>query len=253
MRDQNVIAQECLEVEQSGGSVLEYLKSKGHISPRATWIRLQMNELGRKEDELTDGKTADSAKKGRCRNLTAEMKNKAIEIRMKGEDPRPYLATECGMQDPEAAWSRIKTWLQKSNPERYMELPKRLPRSTGWKNNTAIFIGKEGNKVDKGMPKKDKTPTVKVDGNLNIETPEVNMIQVTEVPEKQKITKPVNFGGFEVTAVRDRELEEFHYSRAVDFITWWGPDREEVSMSPDVWRKFIQRIPEIMGVLGVTV
>ena len=101
------------------------------------------------------------------------------------------------------------------------------------------------------MPKKE-TPTVKIDGALKIETPEANKVEVVETPEKM-ITKPVNFGGFEVTAVRDKELGEFHYSQKFDFITWWGPDREEVSMSPDEWRKFVQRIPDIMGVLGVQV
>lgn len=237
-------------MEQSGGNVLDYLKSKGHISPRATWIRLQMNELGRKEDELTDGKTADSAKKGRCRNLTAEMKNKAIEIRMNGEDPRPYLARECGMQDPEAAWSRIKTWLQKSNPERFMELPKRLPRDNGWKNNTAVFIGKGGNKVDKGMPKKEQTPTVKVDGNLNIETPEANRVTVAEVPEKMK---PVEFGGFEVTAIRDMDLGEFYMDRKRNSIDWRTPDGDEISGAPVFWQKFGERLSAIMGVLGVRV
>ena len=249
MRDQKDLARECLEVEQSGGNVLEFLKGKGHISPRATWIRLQMNELGRKEDELTDGKTAKMAKDKRCRNITAEMKDKAIEMAISGTDPRPWLGRECGILDPEAAWSRIRTGLKKSDPERFMQLPKRMPRSSGWGTNSGLFNGKK--KVDKGMPKKE-TPTVRIDGALKIETPEGNRVEVVETPEK-KITKPVNFGGFEVTAVRDKELGEFHYSQKFDFITWWGPDREEVSMSPDEWRKFVQRIPDIMGVLGVQV
>ena len=247
MRDQKELARECLEVEQSGGSVLEFLKGKGHISPRATWIRLQMNELGRKDAELTDGKTAKMEKDKRCRNLTAEMKNKAVEMAISGVDPRPYLGRDCGMLDPEAAWSRIRTGLKKTDSERFMQLPKRMPRSSGWGTNSGMFNGKK--KVDKGMPKQE-TPTVKIDGALKIETPEGNRVEVVEMPEK-KITKPLNYDGFEVTAIRDGDVGEFYYDRKFETIDWRTLGGDEVSMGPAFWKIFYEKLPKIMAVLGV--
>ena len=39
MRDQRELALQCLEVEDAGGSVIEFLKGLGFISASATWQR----------------------------------------------------------------------------------------------------------------------------------------------------------------------------------------------------------------------
>ena len=57
------LARECVEIEKAGGSVREYLASKGCISPWGTWYRLPKEELGRAECHITDGKGGDDMKK----------------------------------------------------------------------------------------------------------------------------------------------------------------------------------------------
>lgn len=265
MRDQHELAMKCLEVENSGGSVTEYLKSQGFISAKATWQRLQINELGRKYDTFTERFISEGSKKT-VKKLTLEMKKHAVQMAIDGQDPRPYLALECGVRDTSTAWWKIRNDLKEADPAMFAKLPARLGRN-GWTAHNDIFHNAPpAPKPDKGMPKTE-TPTVKMDGAIRIETPEANQVKVVETPEtfitvsrdkvemgvKPKITKPVNFGGFEVTAVKDKDLGEFHYSQKFNLITWWGPDGEEVAMSPDAWRIFAKRFPDIMGVLGVQV
>lgn len=249
MRDQHELAMKCLEVENSGGSATEYLKSQGFISAKATWQRLQINELGRKYDSFTESFISEGSKKT-VKKLTLEMKKHAVQMAIDGQDPRPYLARECGVRDTATAWWKIRKDLKEADPAMFAKLPARLGRN-GWTAHNDIFHNATP-KPDKGMPKTE-TPTVKMDGAIRIETPEANHVKVVETPEKMKITKPVNFGGFEVTAVKDKELGEFHYSQKFNLITWWGPDGEEVAMSPNAWRIFAERFPGIMGVLGVQV
>ena len=107
-----------------------------------------------------------------------------------------------------------------------------------------------------GKPKDEfeKMTTVKVDGGLRIETPEANRVEVVETPEKTKkpkITAPVSYDGFEVTAIRDGSLGEFYYDRKYESIDWRTVGGDEVSMGPVFWRELYEKLPRIMGVLVV--
>lgn len=95
--------------------------------------------------------------------------------------------------------------------------------------------------------------TVKVDGALRIETPEAKQIQVAEVPEKPKISKPVSYDGLDVSAVRHPELGEFYYDLKFKCIDWRTHEGDEISMSPQAWKNLYYDLPKILDVLGVGV
>ena len=248
------IARECLKIERKGGDVLAYLLSENYYTPRATWYNLQREFLRRKPWQFTDGKPKKEEKRGMTSMaLTNEQRLKAAQIAIDGGDPRPFLE-ECGILNTTGTWWTVKEWMKKNYPEMADKIPKKLEPADEY-----LKV-----KPDKGMPKEtpekimgkdkdefEKMPTVKVDGSLRIETPEANKVEIVEVPEKQKITKPLNYDGFEVTAIRDGDVGEFYYDRKFETIDWRTLGGDEVSMGPAFWKIFYEKLPKIMAVLGV--
>ena len=57
--DRELLAEECLEIERSGGDVLGHLAAVGCVSPWGTWFRLQKEQLGRSIDKSR-------SRQGRC-------------------------------------------------------------------------------------------------------------------------------------------------------------------------------------------
>ena len=121
MRDQRELALKCLEVEDAGGSVIEFLKGMGFISASATWQRLQLNELGRLPSKLRDGK--ENVNMGK---LTLEDKKKAVQIAVDGGNPLEYIRS-CGVKNAAEAWGNIKRVVKETDPEAFEKIPKRLP------------------------------------------------------------------------------------------------------------------------------
>lgn len=115
--DRSALANECLEIERAGGSVRDFLRCAGFISPWGTWWRLQKEELLRKSNQLTDGKGGELMRK-----ITLEQKQKAVEIAIGGGDPLAWL-NECGSKNPQALWYAIRKTLKDANPEKYGQLP----------------------------------------------------------------------------------------------------------------------------------
>lgn len=115
--DREQLAGVCVRIEKAGGNVLEYLREKGCISPWGTWYRMQIEQLGRKGCEITDGKGRDDMRK-----MTLEMKKKAVEIAISGGDPLKYLEG-CGSKNPSAHWYYIKKALKEKDPDQYAQIP----------------------------------------------------------------------------------------------------------------------------------
>lgn len=228
MRDQGELAQQCLEVEQTGGDVLEYLRTRGFISPMATWQRLQLNELRRKDTELTLGRKEEKIMK----ILTQEEKNKAVEVAMDGGNPFEYLKS-IGCRNPYTSWQTIKKGLKKDNQEAYDRLPKEMPRA-------------------KAAPMRvKKTPAKK---------PAVTKVtEVTEVTEPvteltpAKIRKPLNYDGMTIRAV-EGEFGKYHFSDVngkqwIDYEDKEGADM--LSMTVEQWRGFMKELKHAAAILGV--
>lgn len=257
------IAKNCVRLEKEGGDILAYLCSENYLTPRATWYNIQREFLGRKRYEFTDGKPDERRKKKTMSKnllLTPEVKAKAVQIAIDGGDPREYLAKEVGLKKPDSAWWKIRSEIKDDDPEVYEKLPVRLPNA-GWKNNNAVFQKSAPKKPEKETPKK-TGPDGKEYEKLELEAGKNYELNVAETPEKKrildgvdmtKVTAPVNFGGYEVTAVRDAELGEFYFDRKYNTIDWRTLDGDEISMGPVGWRNLARQIPEVLGILGVKV
>ena len=118
------MALECVKVEKAGGSVRDFLRKMGCISPWGTWYRLQKEELARTEGQITDGKGDEHMKQMR---LTEEQRQHAIMIAISGGDPRAYLE-ECGSVSSDILWQAIRQKLRKKDPATYAKIPARVPR-----------------------------------------------------------------------------------------------------------------------------
>lgn len=185
------------------------------------------------------------------KKVTLEQKKEAVRIAIKGGDPVNYLRV-CGSRDPGQMWAMIRAKLRKDNPEIFLKLPKP--------------------EVKQKEEAPEQVPTVKVDGPLQIETAEPDQVEVVPVPtvqlvydpsiaeeykreqgERQKITKPVNYDGFDVTAIRHHAYGELYRDEKYNRIDWRTPEGEEVSMTPEGWKAFIKDLPRALRVLGVDI
>ena len=176
--------------------------------------------------------------------VALEDKKKAVEIALAGGDPLKYLKDH-GAGNAWSMWYAIKENLKIRQPETYRKLPdlrlkgnsRKKPETekaeeaptladamTGMKEATDDFFGKceeMGLKMDN--------------------------------PEKSKITKPVNYDGFNVRAVEGKfgsyHFQEIGGKQWIDYENKEGAD--ELSMTVDQWRGFIAEIREAARVLGV--
>jgi len=256
MEEKSAIVAHCVELEQEGGDILAYLWSKNYMTPRATWFNFQREWLKRKPYEFTSGKPNEKKKRRKSgmnpnqKQFTDEQRAECARIAIEGGDPKPYIKS-LGFKNPSGAWHNLKEWYKKNRPEVAERIPDRVGK----------VVGRELPKVDLGMPKK-TGPDGQEYEKLELEAGRNYQLSVAETPEQKrildgidfsKITAPVNFGGYEVTAIKDPQLGEFYYDHDHNTIDWRTPDGEEVSMDPTGWKNLALQIPEVMGVLGVKV
>lgn len=188
-----------------------------------------------------------------ARKNREDVAEKIVAAIERGENPMDVVSKF--YDNPAQAYWDIKKTMKTKRPDLYAKM-NLYKGKRGRKTNNDLF-------VDKGMPKKDKPlkslPIVKVDGPIVIETPETGAVKVVkDVKELDEVTRPpitgpVNFGGFEVTAIADKDLGEFAYDHKHDCIDWRTLAGDEVSLGPAFWRMLAERLPSIMGVLGVQV
>lgn len=222
MRDQLALARECLAVEERHESVMDYLKGRGFISPRATWERLQLNELGRDEKRLTKG-TGDTYKM----RATKEQWQQATEMAIAGQEPFEFLQ-ECGYKDPTSAWAAYRARLKQQNPELLAKIPK---FTKSGRQRVAEKTGKKATKIAEVFAEVDEAPAK---------------------PEP-KITQPVIYDGMPV-----REVEglfgRYRYS-AVGGAVYVDYENNEsldvISLTVDQWRKFREEQTKAFMILGV--
>ena len=126
----------------------------------------------------------------------------------------------------------------------------------------------------------DEAPVVKLSGPIRIETPEKNNVEVVEVPEKTladamtgmkdaadtffgacedmglkmdapKITKPVNYDGFEMIGVKSKETGfRYEYSQEYKmFHVTVGVDSLDLHISD--WKRLLDELQKVIPILGV--
>ncbi len=232
MRDQRELALQCLEVEDAGGSVIEFLKGLGFISASATWQRLQLNELGRLPSKLRDGK--ENVNMGK---LTLEDKKKAVQIAVDGGNPLEYIRS-CGVKNAAEAWGKIKRVVKETDPEAFEKIPKRLPNP---KNPIVI---------DTPKGKMEITPE-KISQMSQEEVSYANVAMMSELV-KRTINGAVNYDGFTVRAVQGVYGRYFYDKTSMgEYIDFENNDGDELSMTVDNWRMFVAELKHAAAVLGV--
>ena len=232
MRDQRELALQCLEVEDAGGSVIEFLKGLGFISASATWQWLQLNELGRLPSKLRDGK--ENVNMGK---LTLEDKKKAVQIAVDGGNPLEYIRS-CGVKNAAEAWGKIKCVVKETDPEAFEKIPKRLPNP---KNPIVI---------DTPKGKMEITPE-KISQMSQEEVSYANVAMMSELV-KRTINGAVNYDGFTVRAVQGVYGRYFYDKTSMgEYIDFENNDGDELSMTVDNWRMFVAELKHAAAVLGV--
>lgn len=232
--EKSAILAHCLELERTGGDILGYLCSQNYLTPRATWCNYQREWLWRKPYQYTDGKPKKKKERTNMSRLviTEEQKAEAVRIAIEGKSPFAYLK-ELGAKSPNSVWHNIKSRL---DPETLAKIPK---HPTGWK----------APKVDKGMPKKNDVPTVKISGPIVIDAEEAEKVKI--VPDKQKITKPVNYDGFDMIGVKSKETGfRYEYSQEYKmFHVTVGLDSLDLHVSD--WKRLLDELQKVIPILGV--
>ena len=245
------IVDHCVELEQNGGDILAYLWSENYMTPRATWCNFQREWLGRKPYQYTDGKPKKERKIMSITRvkLTDEDRLETCLIAIRGGNPRKHLE-QLGSSDPQGTWSKVKAWCADKKPEVYAKIPKRIAVT-------------------------DEAPVVKLSGPIVIETPDGKETKVGTVGdalnnmadaaadffgacedmglnlEDKKITQPVSYDGFKVRAVSG-VFGRYSYSETRSaYIDYENNDGDELSMTLEQWRGFLDELHRAAAILGV--
>ena len=226
------IVNHCVELEKTGGDILGYLWSQDYLTPRATWFNFQREWLGRKPYEYTDGKPGKGGNMVKRVYLSDAQKEEAVRLAIEGKDPKAYLEG-LGVGDPAQMWGRIKEKLKEKRPEIYAKIPAR--------------VGKPGPKAA------DQPAVLKVDGPLKIETPESNLVNVVETPEKPVISKPLVYQGMTVCAINGVfGRYEYYKTGSGQYIDFEHKDIDDtISMTIEQWRDFFDEFKHAAAILGV--
>lgn len=234
MMNRQKVAQECVTIERCRGSVLDYLRGIGCVSPWGTWHRLQKEELNRQDWQITDGK-GDATNK-----MTKEQKARTVEIALDGGNPLVYLR-EMGAKNPSAMWYSIKQAVKKEDPETFAKLsPRASPVTT-----CCAPARPSGVEVPDELPEeKPEKPEVV----LTIKSEDLTRA-LDETPHVSSITKPVNYDGFEVTGLKT-EYGRFQLSNN-GYLFFGANSDDELEMPVELWRRFAEDLPKIMQILGI--
>lgn len=209
-------------------------------------------------------------RKEKMKKVTLEQKNKAVEIAIGGGDPLKFLA-ECGSGNPSACWYQIRKMLKEKDPAKYELLPKREDAKKEEPKVDITINAEELLKTDVDVPKivtccaPSTREGVEVPDEFPVELPVANSkigrsAEILENQEKsvkkerksmKKARKPVNYDGYEVSAVRSEALGEFYFDRKFNSLDWRTVEGEEIGMSPVGWHQLMNELPKIMGILGI--
>lgn len=240
------LARECVEIEQAGGSVREYLAIKGCISPWGTWYRLQKEELGRAEHQITDGKGGEDVKK-----LTLENKKKAVQIAAEGGNPLEYLK-ECGAANPSASWVYIKKCLKETDPEMYAKIEgEKVTTCCARSTRKGVEVPDECPDFE---PKENEEPKP-LDGGgwepypLEKKKPE-EQLTVAPVPKPvENINAVALEDDFRIYGLKTK-IGDFQAAGGI--LCWYKTENDEiVSMPVEDWKKILEIVPKVLNVMGL--
>lgn len=223
MTDRKALAKECLRIEKAGGSVRDYLRGLGFVSPWGTWFNLQREILHRGPMNITDGigEKKGVEKMGKIREEKVHKRRRAdnLEVILAAiraeEDPVEALG-KIGYLEPAQIYTDTKAWAKQNAPEKYAELPQNLQT---WRKR--------------------------------IREAEAQEMTAEEIraEEEEEITEGINREGFRATGIRTA-YGEFRIS-SNGYFFFGSPENDEIEMPVERWREFIQDIPRVLRIMGV--
>lgn len=242
--DREVLARKCARIEKVGGSVREYLGTLGFISPWGTWFRLQKEELGRKDYQITDGKGVEEMRK-----VTLEDKKKAVEIALGGGNPLKFLK-ECGVANPSASWAYIKKTLKEVDPEKYAMLPSRANAAEPecWKPKVTTCCAPA---APSGVEVPDELPEEHLEMPASDLTIPADKL-ITREDVQDSVWKPVNYDGFDVMALKSPDTGfRFTSDPRYGMMTWNTVSGDEVSLTAEEWHNLAAELPKALQIFGI--
>ena len=252
--DREALARECVEIESAGGSVRDYLRERGFISPWGTWYRLQKEELHRKEHEITYGRVNTMAKR-----LNLDQKKKAVQIALEGGNPYDFLR-DCGSKEPSALWWTIKQNLKKVDPETYAKLPAMLPKTEPVKKTVKKPVvraltreeheelkGFEPAWVSEKLVDPPKAPEVKKDEtDQTINASEIEM-DITEKIKNAPVARAVPVE-FSITGLKTGIGS---FTRSGKTIIWYPEVAQAVQLPVEKWNELVRVLPQVIGAMNL--
>lgn len=240
MADREELARCCLEVEQAGGNVLTFLKECGYVSTWGTWYRLQIEELGRKKDTVTGGRGENTMNR-----ITLEQKKKAVQIGIDGGDVIGFLK-KCGSKNPSAHWCVIKKNLKDADPEAWAKLEASAQKDSVQTDTPVTCCAPS---TLEGVEVPDEVPEEKAE--IPAKEPMTTEEAFNAVGDAlKKITKPVNYDGFNVMSLESRSTG-FKYMSEHGVMVWTHPGMNEISMTAEAWRALVDEIPRVLNIFGI--
>ena len=268
--DRMKLARECVEIESAGGSVRDYLRDRGFISPWGTWYRLQREELHRKEHEITYGRENTMAKR-----LSLEQKKMAVQIALDGGNPFDFLR-DCGSKEPAGLWWTIKQNLKKVDPETYAKLPAMLPKTEPVK---------KVRKKPKDLPEEKKRPEVRaLTREEHDELKGFEPVCVSEKPEDPQKTPETHKPEAVMEMIKAQDIvgemnrqqlnegislpqsfrvvpEEFSitglkteigsFTKSSKTIIWYPEVAQAVQLPADKWKSLVDILPKVMAAMNL--
>ena len=267
---------ECLEIEKANGDVLGYIEVNWpSYTPRATWYNLQKQFLGRRREQLREGKP----KGGENMSKMLEVAQQAMEAVDSGENVFDYLE-KAGYKNPSSTWYMLKQQAKKHDPDLYDRMsnvivgrrkPNPAPVSKKPVDNSVIdqkdaetvfFDGKVYEKAEKAEQNAPKTEQNTGD-HISAEDYRKMSGEIRE-PEKKPPTccAPSTRKGVEVPdqlpvcAVRSLVKGEWHLSGVEGCVHLIWEDlithqERSLGLPADDWRKLASEIPVMLMQLGL--
>ena len=248
MTDCRQLVKECVEIEKIGGSVREFLSCCGFVSPWGTWFRMQLEELGRDRNHITDGKGGKDMRK-----LTLEDKKKAVQIALDGGNPLKFLK-DIGVANPSASWTYIKKCLKARDPEKYDRLTQETEEiSAAVKSVTVTLVGQDAVNSYYSDVSIVKRTDVTISGE-DLEKADEDPEKITVSAEELQRVCPVSCS---VTDDADISVYGVH-TKIGDFMTaggkmcWYvGDPKEPVNLPVEEWKSLMRVLPRVMQVMGI--
>jgi len=276
--DREALARDCVEIESAGGSVRDYLRERGFISPWGTWYRLQKEELHRKEHEITYGRENTMATR-----VSLEQKKKAVQIALDGGNPFDFLS-DCGSKEPAGLWWTIKQNLKKVDPETYAKLPAMLPKkepvkkagkkpkdlpieddyTLAEKKPEVRPLTKEEHDALKGfepvcVSEKQEDPqknpeTHKPEAVMEIKAQEI-VTDLTEQQQESLRNAPVLPMSFRVVpeefSITRLKTEIGSFTKSSKTIIWYPEVAQAVQLPADKWKTLVDILPKVIAVMNL--